>query len=60
MIVTVEGQTFNTNALNGFDEQMFMEAFRGKVSCDINKAWKQVKVHIEQPQIKVKTKKKRK
>lgn len=60
MIVTVEGQTFNTDALNGFDEQMFMEAFRGVVRCDINKAWKQVSKHIEQPVLKKKPKKKRK
>ena len=59
MIVTVEGQTFNTKALNGFDEQMFIEAFRGKIKCDINKAWKQVSQHIEQPEVLKKKKKKK-
>jgi hypothetical protein len=59
MIVTVEGQSFNTDALKGFDEQMFVESFRGKVKCDIQKAWKQVKKHIEPAQQKVKTFKKK-
>jgi hypothetical protein len=60
MIVTVEGQSFNTEALKGFDEQLFMESFRGKVSCDIQKAWIQVSKHIEPTQEKVKTFKKKK
>ena len=61
MIVTVEGQQFNTLALARFDEQMFVESFRGKVKCDINEAWKQVKKHIEPPlEVKLKPKKKRK
>ncbi len=60
MIIIVEGQTFNTDALIGFDEQMFIESFKGKVKCDIQKAWKQVKKHIEPPQEKKKTTRKKK
>jgi len=59
MIVTVEGQSFNTEALKGFDEQMFVESFRGKVKCDIQKAWKQVSKHIEPAQEKKKPSKKK-
>ena len=60
MLITVQGQTFNTDALVGFDEQLFVESFKGKVKCDIHVAWKQVKKHIEPAQEKVKTFKKKK
>ena len=60
MLVTVEGQTFNTDALVGFDEQKFVESFKGKVKCDIQKAWAHVKQHIEQPLKKKTTRKKKK
>lgn len=50
MIVTVQGQQFNTDALKGFTEEQFLEAFRGVVKCDINEAWRHVKKHVEPPQ----------
>ena len=59
MLITVEGQTFNTDALQGFDEQLFIDSFKGKVKCDIQKAWKHVKKHIEPPKEKKKTFKKK-
>lgn len=60
MLITVEGQTFNTDALKGFNEEQFKEAFRGVVKCDISKAWNQVKKHIETPPEKKKTTRKKK
>jgi hypothetical protein len=60
MLIEVQGQSFNTESLKGFDEQMFFKAFQGKVKCDIHEAWKQVKKHIESPPKKTKPKTKRK
>ena len=60
MLVTVQGQQFNTDSLKGYDEQMFVAAFKGKLKGDINEAWKQVKKHIEPPQEKKKTFRKKK
>ena len=55
MLVTVNGQQFNTDSLKGYDEQKFVAAFQGKLKGDLKNTWKQVKKHIEPPTEKKKT-----
>lgn len=60
MLITIQGQTFNTESLKGFDEETFIKSFQGKVKCDINEAWKVIKQHIDEPPKKNARSKKRK
>lgn len=47
----------NTESLQGWTKEMFIEAFKGHVFCDINDAWEKVKDHLEPPKFVSKSKK---